>query len=80
MDFVIIDEPSGPHCMSDSERKAWADVRYFKEKLTAATARADALLLALEAARHEMICAAASGCVRLECVDKALAEARKETP
>lgn len=35
------------------------------------------MVMALEAARHEMICAAASGCVRLECVDKALAEARK---
>ena len=33
---------------------------------------------ALEAARHEMICASASGCVRLECVDKAIAEARKQ--
>lgn len=46
-------------------------------KLSAATERAEALLLALEAARHEMICAAASGRVRLENIDKALAEARR---
>lgn len=41
--------------------------------------KVDALILALEAARHEMICAAASGCVRLECVDKALAVATQKT-
>jgi hypothetical protein len=46
-------------------------------ELSSATARAEALLLALEAARHEMICAAASGRVGLENIDKALAEARK---
>ena len=46
-------------------------------QLSAATARAEALLLALEAARHEAICAAASGRVRLETIDKALDEARK---
>jgi len=48
-----------------------------ERELSAATARADALLLALECARHEMICAAASGQVRLENIDKVLNEARK---
>ena len=55
----------------------WVRESFYMRELTAATARANALLLALEAARHEAICAAASGRVRLENIDKTLAAARK---
>ena len=68
-------DAKAPALKAYQDAKAPALWAAWKMDHTQATSRADALLLALEAARHEAICAAASGRVRLETIDKVLAEA-----